>query len=189
MIEQADIFQLFWSSNSMLSPFVRQEWEHALRLNRPHFIRPTYWEEPMPMAPEKDLPPEALRRLHFQRIFAPLQTHPILQPAGVEGSFGEETRSEAAPPLVRELWATRAPGGAGVPPPPPAAPTPAAVPPVRTRGARDQREYEATPQVPPGRAEIRPRPKASLRWLPVGLLLILVGAAGLLALYWYFFLR
>ena len=48
-----DVFQLFWSSNSMHSDFVRQEWEHALRLNRPHFIRPTYWEEPMPMAPEK----------------------------------------------------------------------------------------------------------------------------------------
>ncbi len=68
MIEQADVFQLFWSTNSMRSPFVRQEWEHALALTRPNFVRPTYWERPMPELPEQDLPPEALRRLHFQRL-------------------------------------------------------------------------------------------------------------------------
>ena len=30
LIEKADIFQLFWSTNSMRSCFVRREWEHAL---------------------------------------------------------------------------------------------------------------------------------------------------------------
>ena len=68
MIVEADIFQLFWSSNSMTSPFVRQEWEYALSLQRPNFIRPTYWEEPLPVKPDQKLPPEELMRLHFQRI-------------------------------------------------------------------------------------------------------------------------
>src|SRR5262249_11868108 len=68
MIEEADVFQLFWSSNSMFSNQVRQEWECALALGRPNFIRPCYWETPLPTCPEKNLPPEELRRLHFQRI-------------------------------------------------------------------------------------------------------------------------
>ena len=29
LIDEADVFQLFWSSNSMLSPYVRREWEYA----------------------------------------------------------------------------------------------------------------------------------------------------------------
>lgn len=68
MIDEADVFQLFWSSNSMRSAFVRQEWEHALALRRPSFVRPVYWEEPLPEDPEEGLPPDELRRLHFQRI-------------------------------------------------------------------------------------------------------------------------
>jgi len=70
MIEEADVFQLFWSRNSMQSDYVRQEYEHALGLNRVNFIRPTYWEEPLPTDPEKNLPPETLLKLHFQRIVA-----------------------------------------------------------------------------------------------------------------------
>jgi serine/threonine protein kinase len=68
LIEQADVFQLFWSRNAMDSGEVRKEWEHALALNRPHFIRPTYWEEPLPADDQRGLPPPALRRLHFQRL-------------------------------------------------------------------------------------------------------------------------
>ena len=70
MIEEADVFQLFWSRNSLRSRFVRQEWEHALSLRQkgPSFIRPVYWEEPLPADPEQDLPPEKLRRVHFQRL-------------------------------------------------------------------------------------------------------------------------
>jgi len=66
LIDQSDAFQLFWSRNSMSSRFVRQEYEYALSLNRPSFVRPTYWEDPMPTAP--GLPPEALLRLHFQKL-------------------------------------------------------------------------------------------------------------------------
>ena len=68
MIEDADVFQLFWSSNSMHSPFVRREWQHALSLARPNFVRPTYWEQPLPCAPEAGLPPAELQRLHFHRV-------------------------------------------------------------------------------------------------------------------------
>ena len=48
MIKQADVFQLFWSWNALSSPLVREEWRQALALNRPHFVRPVYWEEPLP---------------------------------------------------------------------------------------------------------------------------------------------
>jgi hypothetical protein len=68
MIEEADVFQLFWSRNAMDSEYVRREYEHALGLNRPHFVRPTYWEEPLPRDPARGLPPEVLQRLHFQQI-------------------------------------------------------------------------------------------------------------------------
>jgi TIR domain len=70
LIDQADIFQLFWSRNAMYSPFVRQEWEHALRLRREGFVRPVYWDDPLPTDRERDLPPEELQRLHFSRLAA-----------------------------------------------------------------------------------------------------------------------
>lgn len=79
LIREADVFQLFWSWNSMDSPFVQQEWKHALTLERPHFVRPVYWDEPLPVRNEVNLPPETLRRLHFQRIAAsrsPERTEP-----------------------------------------------------------------------------------------------------------------
>jgi hypothetical protein len=67
LIEEADVFQLFWSWNSMASDYVRREWEHALHLarNRESFIRPTYWQVPMPTSVNPKLPPDDLRRLHF----------------------------------------------------------------------------------------------------------------------------
>ena len=52
MITEADIFQLFWSRNSSQSTYVEREWRHALSLRRETFIRPTYWEDPMPDPPE-----------------------------------------------------------------------------------------------------------------------------------------
>jgi hypothetical protein len=64
MIERADIFQLFWSKNSSASKYCRQEWKYALGLDRGEgFIRPVYWEEPLPA------PPNELSTLHFD--FAP----------------------------------------------------------------------------------------------------------------------
>jgi len=68
LIDGADVFQLFWSRNALRSPMVEREWRHALSLGRPSFIRPVYWEEPLPADPDRDLPPDELRRLHFQRL-------------------------------------------------------------------------------------------------------------------------
>jgi len=60
--EKADIFQLCWSSAARTSPFVEREWRHALSKGRPGFIRPTYWEEPMPP------PPPELAYIHFAHL-------------------------------------------------------------------------------------------------------------------------
>jgi|GEM_PF-3117158 len=68
LVREADVFQLFWSSNSMHSPFCRDEWEFALDLERVNFVRPTFWENPMPESSAEGLPSERLRRLHFQHI-------------------------------------------------------------------------------------------------------------------------
>lgn len=68
LIAEADVFQLFWSWNSLESPFVTREWRHALALGRPVFVRPVYWQQPLPSRPERDLPPDELRRLHFRYI-------------------------------------------------------------------------------------------------------------------------
>ena len=96
LIEAADVFQLFWSTNSMRSSYVRQEWEYALALNRPGFVRPTYWEDPMPTSPEENLPPEELGQLHFHRLWGESESH-APQPAGMmsEGEPAEMTTSWA----------------------------------------------------------------------------------------------
>lgn len=66
-IDEADVFQLFWSKNSATSEHVRFEWDYALNQRCPdtrcaNFIRPTYWEKPLP-----DIPLE-LGHLHFAFI-------------------------------------------------------------------------------------------------------------------------
>lgn len=66
LIDAADVFQLFWSTNSMESPFVRREWEHALTVNRPQFVRPLYWERPFPE--REGLPPPELKARHFASV-------------------------------------------------------------------------------------------------------------------------
>jgi hypothetical protein len=58
-IERADIFQLCWSMAAKQSVYVRKEWRYALTLQRPSFIRPVYWETPMPAAPRQ------LAKIHF----------------------------------------------------------------------------------------------------------------------------
>jgi hypothetical protein len=68
LIREADVFQLFWSSNSMRSVYCRQEWEHALTLRRQAFVKPLYWEDPLPEDMTEGLPPAALRELHFVRV-------------------------------------------------------------------------------------------------------------------------
>jgi hypothetical protein len=72
LINEADVFQLFWSCNSMRSPFVRQEYEYALALHRPNFVRPFYWEQPEPEPPPPPRPypepPPPLKPLQFVRL-------------------------------------------------------------------------------------------------------------------------
>jgi TIR domain len=58
-IEEADIFQLCWSKTAKRSRYVKREWRHALQQERPNFIRPVYWERPMPV------PPRELKTIHF----------------------------------------------------------------------------------------------------------------------------
>jgi hypothetical protein len=68
LIQKADVFQLFWSWNALRSPYVEEEWRYAISLGRPNFVRPTYWQDPLPEEPARSLPPEELRRLHFQLL-------------------------------------------------------------------------------------------------------------------------
>lgn len=74
-IEQADIFQLCWSSNASASTYVDQEWRHALGQKRESFIRPMFWEEPKPKIPSE------LSELHFARFQVALTPSPPAQPA------------------------------------------------------------------------------------------------------------
>jgi hypothetical protein len=59
LIEKADIFQLCWSEAARKSLDVESEWRHAMSLGRQGFIKPIYWQKPMPQAPEE------LEHLHF----------------------------------------------------------------------------------------------------------------------------
>ena len=65
-LRDADVFQLFWSTSSMTSERCRRQWQAAVALDRPDFVRPLYWERPMPRAP--DLPPPELDGLRFVAI-------------------------------------------------------------------------------------------------------------------------
>src|SRR5215203_537711 len=114
MIREADVFQLFWSRNAMQSTFVEQEWRYALSLGREKFIRPTYWEDPLPELPERGLPPEDLRRLHFYRfpgaataaaaVSVPL---PAALPAAVPPPQSRQPNIQSSPPSPgrKFLWA------------------------------------------------------------------------------------
>jgi hypothetical protein len=64
MINQADLFQLYWSENSAGSSEVEHEWRYARGLTSKgnSFIRPLYWDTPMPE------PPAELSTIHFSRV-------------------------------------------------------------------------------------------------------------------------
>jgi hypothetical protein len=64
LISTSDLFQLYWSNASAASTEVANEWRYArsLRGKGTGFIRPLYWETPMPE------PPPELGHLHFGRI-------------------------------------------------------------------------------------------------------------------------
>ena len=64
-IEEADVFQLFWSKNYATSRYCELEWNHAVDVKNKEcdtFIRPVYWEKPMPV------PPARLSSLHFKYV-------------------------------------------------------------------------------------------------------------------------
>jgi hypothetical protein len=61
-IGEADVFQLCWSNAAAASVHVEREWRHALGLQRSDFIRPVFWETPMPP------PPAELEPIHFARL-------------------------------------------------------------------------------------------------------------------------
>ena len=75
MIEDADVFQLFWSENAAKSPLVLQEIQHALSLSRQNFVRPTFWQ---PQLPCEDAIPAGLKRMHFERL--PGIVVPLVEP-------------------------------------------------------------------------------------------------------------
>jgi serine/threonine-protein kinase len=67
-IDDADIFQLFWSEHSAISSNVHDEWDYALNYRCAstrceNFIRPVYWETPMRVAP-----PSELSHLNFRYV-------------------------------------------------------------------------------------------------------------------------
>jgi hypothetical protein len=142
LIEEADIFQLFWSSNSMRSPYCQKEWEHALALGRPFFVRPFYWEDPRPEDPASGLPPVALNALEFAKVtfLAGQAEIPTLRgtqpgaafpaPAGYVGSAGAAAEYIDAP-QAQDFWYDGGADTGGQPAwqPPPAAPASDPTPP------------------------------------------------------------
>ncbi len=97
MIERADVFQLFWSETCCQSPYVEQEWQHALNLverKGPAFIRPIYWQKPL--APV----PGALSHIHF----APVDVSAWIDPAPAATATATATAAATA---------TATPSGAG----------------------------------------------------------------------------
>ena len=105
LIREATVFQLFWSSNSMTSQFVRQEWEYALGLNRSKFIRPVYWEDPLPRK-GTELPPAALSRIHFHHFARDEETTALpidsrsVRPGGKELSAESTSQSVGLPRAI-----------------------------------------------------------------------------------------
>jgi serine/threonine protein kinase len=93
LIREADVFQLFWSKNSMKSQFVKDEWNYALSLNKLNFIRPTFWEEPMPEDKQSGLPPAALLELQFKRV--PIYVPPSGLESMNDGLVSRELPSKA----------------------------------------------------------------------------------------------
>jgi hypothetical protein len=96
MIRDADVFQLFWSWNALDSAFVQHEWQYALQLARPAFVRPVYWDDPLPR--RGSLPPSALLDLHFESIRPRhfTSTPPTTQPLDVSV---DKPRAPAATPV------------------------------------------------------------------------------------------
>ena len=126
----------------MRSKFVRDEWEYALSLNKRNFIRPTFWEEPMPEDKNAGLPPASLLSLQFKRVPIRREEPAVKKEAPEDTSHGYE-------PTVVEQFELGDSGSLGSPPvvdsmpevisPPPTAHYP---PPVAFQRERDSDEFK-----------------------------------------------
>jgi hypothetical protein len=107
MIEQADVFQLFWSTPASQSPYVEQEWRHALGLSGQKgaaFIRPIYWERPLPKVPEP------LQRIHFAPFdFPGLTVAPKADPPAPARLLPSEDGGPGLTTLTVSTWAAADP--------------------------------------------------------------------------------
>jgi TIR domain len=193
LIRDADIFQLFWSKNSMKSQFVKDEWNYALSLNKPNFIRPTFWEMPMPEDKQAGLPPAALLELQFKRV--PIYSPPPEPAPANVGVVNSQEPAKVIPPVpvvVPEPVPTPAP------PPMRSIPTATMAPPVHA----DQNYYPSQsvpepmrypygypyPMQPSGgyeseRVDHRP---SRVRVLLIVLVALFLLGSGIGLLLWYF---
>jgi len=65
LMDESDVFQLYWSTKAKESVNVTKEWKYALKLKDQKgkkFIRGCYWEIPMPKLPDD------LRKIHLHKI-------------------------------------------------------------------------------------------------------------------------
>jgi len=189
LIQKADVFQLFWSWNALRSRYVEEEWRYALSLGRANFVRPTYWEDPLPEEPGRSLPPDELRRLHFQLLPggtgspatphgpAEVRSKPTAPPEfpGSRGDFDPNATilafpSAPTPPAGDRGESPLEETSATAVAPPPLPPAPPPLPPAVAA---------ARPMAPPPRASYAPPPpraaanRGPRRWL---------GAAAMIAL-------
>lgn len=109
MIDDANVFQLFWSERSAQSDFVRKEWMHALTLNKGRgFIRPVRWERPLAPAP----PELAALKIHFKYIPLPSVDEGDAPPTR---ESDDQVRSALpTPPAQDALVASASPSVAGL---------------------------------------------------------------------------
>jgi hypothetical protein len=162
LIDKADIFQLFWSTNSMRSEYVRREWEHALTLGRRAFIRPTYWEVPMPRSDNPRLPPDALAELHFHGFYEDPNGEEVTGPRAAE----EWARREAEAQALREAEVqARCEAEAQ------------ARPEARMKALEERARREAERQVVQDTKALYPARRTRRLWLIVATLAVLVALA------------
>jgi len=123
LIDEADVFQLFWSTQSMISPGCRQQWEHALARAKEGFVLPLYWQQPFPKA--VGLPPPELASLEFRRLPSALAATPTPLPPPV-GTTPPAPPARWTPPAEED---PPAPGeDSPLPPPPMPGPMPGPIP-------------------------------------------------------------
>lgn len=148
-IQDAGVFQLFWTANLAKSADLKSEWQQAVALKRPDFVIPTYWDASVldgPAAPSPEL-----TNLLFRWIgpdsgqpaapaatptAAPIPASPKPEPAPAPAAPKAAPFVPPPPPkpaVVDESEITVAelppPPAKTAPTPPPAKPAPVAAPP------------------------------------------------------------